>query len=103
MQFWLESNLSNSLQCATTSQTSISIAPAGTQQTISSVFRQMDLAGPDATGAPMKDLSWLSANVASANARIRPSFGSLNYPPLFAGPVKDYYSACSLIAENRHL
>ncbi|KAG5293784.1 hypothetical protein I7I50_04307 [Histoplasma capsulatum G186AR] len=40
----------------------------------------MVLAGPDAMGAPTKDLSWLSANVVFANSRIQPIFKSTSLP-----------------------
>ncbi|EGC47970.1 hypothetical protein HCEG_07185 [Histoplasma capsulatum var. duboisii H88] len=40
----------------------------------------MVLAGPDAMGAPTKDLSWLSANVVFANSRIQTIFKSTSLP-----------------------
>lgn len=68
------------MQCATSSKIFTSTAPVGIQETISSVFRPMVLAGPDAMGAPTKDLSWLSANVVFANSRIQPIFKSTSLP-----------------------
>ncbi|EEQ90714.2 uncharacterized protein BDCG_05834 [Blastomyces dermatitidis ER-3] len=96
--FQLALGLSNFLQCATSSKTFTSTAPVGIQQTISSVFRLMDLAESDATGAPMKDLSWSLVNVVFANARIRPTvFQPGSLPPMRPETGRHCYPECSLI------
>ncbi|KAL2370005.1 hypothetical protein RJZ57_005579, partial [Blastomyces gilchristii] len=98
MKFQLALGLSNFLQCATSSKTFTSTAPVGIQQTISSVFRLMDLAESDATGAPMKDLSWSLVNVVFANARIRPTvFQPGSLPPMRPETGRHCYPECSLI------